>query len=365
LIESLTVTGRSVRLIIGLALVTLLAAGTGAASAQNRLGREPDCWRRPQPETLEETFIVSSRNGRGRQAQVERDTPSNAVLLISNGGLKVAFSAGLVVGWGETGERPRFAAVTAVGLGALIAPFAFIGLEGDQAIGDIFSCRSDNLAQMAERAASLLDESVLAAIAREHDAGRRLLVALPGSAARPETIWDLGLLAKSGDAGSLPLARDVLRASVSLYTPVTPADALAMARQVVPRNTAFRQPGTGQEFLLPARSGPVAGGEARYFLIHNDLLLWDESASYIGSRKAAAGDGRMPAVMPGSDIVRQALAARSTFRFASPKSAGGLVPQKEFDPVYLKGLFRHAFRKARMDREWTSEFPGLDLSPQR
>ena len=52
-------------------------------------------------------------------------------------------------------------------------------------------------AGMAERAVSYLDDGVLEAIAREHDAGRRLLVALTGSPARAEAVWDIGRVAAS------------------------------------------------------------------------------------------------------------------------------------------------------------------------
>ena len=309
-------------------------------------------------------FITSAASGaRQRQAQTEQREPTNAVLLISNGGLKVAYSAGLLVGWGEAGERPRFAAITGVGASALIAPFVFIGQAGDQAVADIFNCDAKNLGEVAERAASLLDENVFAAIAREHDAGRRLFVGLPGSAARPETVWDIGLLAKKRPPGALTLAKDILRAANNLYRPVASGDGLKGFVQTFPQNLAFRESGAGQEFLLPPQLMPSAGRATRYFLVHNDRLFWDESADYIGAHNAKPGsNARAPALLlPGYDVVRQALAAKGGFRFASPKTAAGLVPAGEFDLTYLRALFRHAYRQSRMGKEWTGEFPGLKL----
>jgi hypothetical protein len=352
---------------VGLALLQavllagLIIGATGSVSARDRVAPGVACWKRPAPETLEEAFMTSGKN-RARQAQAEQRPAANAVLLLSNGLLKVAYSAGLIVGWGETGERPRFAAITAVGTSALIAPFAFIGSAGDQAIADIFNCSADSLDALAENAASFLDEGVLAAIAREHDAGRRLFVALPGSAIRPETIWDIGLISKSRDPAALALAKDILRASTGKRMSVEPSAALKETMQIAPPNPAFRHPGTGREFLPPARFKLLADGRMRYFLIHNDSLYWDESADYIASRKSSpARDDSAPALLPGSDIVQRAVAARASFRFASPKTAGGLTPQSEFDRTYLKGLFHHAFRQARMDKEWGPEFPGLKL----
>lgn len=344
-----------------LSIAMLVALGTQMAYAQARPEPRGQCWERPAPETLEETFKTStSRSARQRQAQAEQSQPANAALLISNGSLKVAYSAGLLVGWGDTGERPRFAAITAVGTSALIAPFAFLGQAGDQAIADIFNCEARDIGEVAENAASFLDDGVLAAIAREYDAGRRLFIALPGSAARPETVWDIGLLAKKRPPDALALARDVLRASVTLHKPMEPGEAHKAFARTFPRNPVFRESGTGQEFLLPPQLAPAARIGNRYFLIHNDRLFWDDSAEYVRIRNATLDAGApRPALMPGYDIVQQALAAKGSFRFASPKTAAGLVPDGEFDAAYLKGLFRYAYRQGRMDKSWTAEFPGL------
>jgi hypothetical protein len=246
-----------------LLLAMFIALAADSASAQTRQDDREQCWKTPAPETLEEAFRTSANSGtrQRRQAQAEQREPANTVLLISNGALKVAYSAGLLVGWGQAGERPRFAAITAVGTSALIAPFLFIGQAGDQAGADIFNCDAKDLGEVAERAASLLDESVLAAIAREHDAGRRLFVGLPGSAARAETVWDIGLLAKNRPPGAVTLAKDILRAAIILHRPVASGDREKDFVQTFPQNPAFRADGTGQEFLLPPQLVPSAGAE--------------------------------------------------------------------------------------------------------
>jgi hypothetical protein len=338
----------------------LCALASGGVSAQAGRDAGGQCWKPPAAETIEEIFKTSGNRG-ARRKQAE---PANAVLLISNGSLQVAYSAGLLVGWAETGDRPRFAAITAVGTSALIAPFLFIGPDGDQAVADIFNCDARNFGQIAERAASFLDRTVLDAIAREHDAGRRLFIALPGSAARDETVWNMGLLAKSRHPRALTLAQDILRASILLHTPVVPEDGQNAFMQTAPTNLAFRDPGAGQAFLLPPEIAPVAGAGTRFFLIHNDRLFWDDSAEYIsrGNGKSSA-DAPSPSLIPGSEIVQRALAAKGSFRFASPKTASGLMPGGEFDLTYLRGLFRYAYRQGRMDKEWGREFPGVKLGP--
>lgn len=360
MIFDLVLNAGSFRLSASLLAMFIALAGDGA-SAQTRRDDREQCWKTPAPETLEEAFKTSAASdARRRQAQADQRELANAVLLISNGTLKVAYSAGLLVGWGQAGDRPRFAAITAVGTSALIAPFLFIGQEGDQAVADIFNCDARDFGEIAERAASFLDEGVLAAIAREHDAGRRLFVGLPGSAARAETVWDMGLLAKRRPPGAVTLVKDILRAAIILYQPVASGDGEKDFVQTFPQNPAFRTDGTGQEFLLPPQLMASAGAGMRYFLIHNDRLFWEESAEYIRIRNAKPGsDAPAPALMPGYDVVRQALAAKGGFRFASPKTAAGLVPEGEFDLTYLRALFRYAYRQGRMDKEWTGEFPGL------
>jgi hypothetical protein len=135
-------------------LIALLALSTGAA-APARADSRTECWSSPPSRTVEEALKVAAnptaeeRWRRAADVGAERD-----VLLLSGGSLKAAYAAGLVVGWGETGNRPRFAAITAVGMSALVAPFAFIGPAGDRIIADIFNCAADNLGGMAERAVS-------------------------------------------------------------------------------------------------------------------------------------------------------------------------------------------------------------------
>ncbi|MEM7491051.1 MAG: patatin-like phospholipase family protein, partial [Pseudomonadota bacterium] len=60
-------------------------------------------------------------------------------LALSGGGARGAFGAGLLVGWTESGTRPSFDLVTGISAGALIAPFAFLGPEGDADLRDVWT----------------------------------------------------------------------------------------------------------------------------------------------------------------------------------------------------------------------------------
>ena len=50
-------------------------------------------------------------------------------LAMSGGGADGAFAAGLLNGWTQSGKRPEFSVVTGVSIGALLAPYAFLGSE--------------------------------------------------------------------------------------------------------------------------------------------------------------------------------------------------------------------------------------------
>src|ERR1700704_4522577 len=52
-------------------------------------------------------------------------------LAISGGGDDGAFGAGLLIGWSDRGDRPKFDVVTGVSTGSLSAPFVFLGEKYD------------------------------------------------------------------------------------------------------------------------------------------------------------------------------------------------------------------------------------------
>lgn len=280
------------------------------------------------------------------------------MLALSDGALRIAYGAGLLVGWGETGRRPQFAAVTAVGRSALIAPFAFIGTEGDQKIADLINCHeARDWPSLAQHAALLVDAKTVDAIARRHATGARLLIALPGSAARSETVWDLGAIAASKHPRAATYIGDILRAAVDLASYIDPRD-LPIAASVSPtRNPTFRKIGTGEAFLWP-RASEVA--LASQYLVHNGVFFGAESDDYIADRQKHTGsNGPGPDVwlFPAFDFLVQARDRNGRFQFASLKPRLNLVVQRPFDGVYLKDLFLFAYRQGRMGKEWRTSLP--------
>lgn len=161
--------------------------------------------------------------------------PPASYLAVSGGGENGAFGAGLLVGWTKTGTRPEFKVVTGVSTGALTAPFAFLGPAYDDRLAGIYT--SITAAEVLESRgflAALTDDAMadtaplrrtiakyvtpdlLAAIAREHEKGRILLIGTTDLDAQRGVIWNIGKIAASGDPGALELVRSILVASTAI-----------------------------------------------------------------------------------------------------------------------------------------------------
>ena len=163
--------------------------------------------------------------GTGRRIVSPLALKQPTVLALSGGGAYAAFGAGLLNGWSTRGTRPQFTIVTGASSGALIAPFAFLGADQDEALRSIFTSgemenllQSDGLmgllgvglykkAPLRELIARHIDAKLLEEIAIEYRAGRRLYVVTTNIDAQRTAIWDMGKIAaerRSGCVGTFP-----------------------------------------------------------------------------------------------------------------------------------------------------------------
>ena len=158
-------------------------------------------------------------------------------LAISGGGSDGAFGAGVLTGWTQSGTRPEFTVVTGVSIGALIAPFAFLGPRYDEEVhknfttigaADIFEDRitRDSLFDfwpLKRLVEHRVTAKLLSEIAAEHARGRRLFVVTTNLDAGRRVVWNMGAIATRGDDAALKLFREVLLASSSIpgfFSPV-------------------------------------------------------------------------------------------------------------------------------------------------
>ncbi|EQD29434.1 patatin, partial [mine drainage metagenome] len=153
------------------------------------------------------------------------------ILVLSDGGGAGAFGAGLLAGWSRLGTRPSFQIVTGVSVGALIAPFAFLGPQWDPQLSLAFD--GANVPPLLERRLfgwlgalfgwsvyrgeplrAMVDgyvtPALLRAVAARAKSGRLLLVVTTDLDTGDVIVWNMGAIASRGGRAALRLFRRVL-----------------------------------------------------------------------------------------------------------------------------------------------------------
>ena len=190
------------------------------------------------------------------------------ILALSGGGAYGAFGAGAVAGLTRTGSRPEFAVVTGVSVGALVAPYAFLGPTWDDDLLEVFAgglgenflqsrglgaifgsslYRGEPLRHLVD---AHLSDTMIQAIAREAQKGRLLLVATTDVVTGMPVVWDLGAIAKNGGPNARTLLRDVLVASASvpgMFPPVM----IPVNKDGVPHDEAHVDGSATMPFFVP------------------------------------------------------------------------------------------------------------------
>jgi len=163
-------------------------------------------------------------------------------LALSGGGYNGAFGVGYLTGWSARGDRPQFDFVSGISVGALIAPFAFLGSDYDAnllaafdhlstsrergagVIGVLFGAGGiESSGPIQDAIATIINEKTLAIIAAEHNKGRRLLIGTTNLDAEKPVVWDIGAIANSNIPHKMALVRKILLASAAvpgIYPPV-------------------------------------------------------------------------------------------------------------------------------------------------
>lgn len=203
------------------------------------------CASRPDDTADDLTLALSAKvavsRGDGTPLPVARDLAPEAVagrnqqvLLLSGGGSHGAFGAGVLVGWTESGQRPRFDIVTGVSTGALMATFAFLGPEFDGVLrhlytnvenGQVYKERGlrgllkgavFDQKPLARQLDQEISDAVLARVAAECATGRRLFVATTNLDKGLPVAWDMCAIASSASPGKAELYRKILLASAAI-----------------------------------------------------------------------------------------------------------------------------------------------------
>lgn len=305
-------------------------------------------------------------------------------LAISGGGAEGAYGAGLLVGWSDLGTRPEFTMVTGISTGAMTAPFAFLGEEYDDDLKLLYNTLDSSHIFLRQGIFSIIrgdsaldntpllnmleehiDEDMIAAIAREHRRGRRLVIGTTNLDASRPVIWDIGRIADSGHPGATRLIHQILLASAAIpgvfppsYIQVQTADGENYDEMHVDGGTS------SQMFLYPSRTDwrkvmelLHVKGTATAWVIRNSRL-WTEYDP-VRARVPAIARRSVSSLIRTQGIGDAYRIATVTQRDGVelhmtwiPKNAPLNPGRKFFDPQYMTELFDYGYRRALDGEAW-------------
>ena len=293
-------------------------------------------------------------------------------LAMSGGGSDGAYAAGLLTGMSQAGNRPEFAVVTGASIGALIAPYAFLGPRYDAELaqqfttitaGDIFEDRPtpDSLMDswpLKRTIEKRVTPQLLADIAAEHRRGRRLLAVTTNLDAGRRVIWNLGAIAARGDDKALQLFRAVLLASASIpgiFPPVMiTAESHGKELQELHNDGTITSP----FFIAPesvlAGTGTVHLPTKQLYVIANAKLSQQFDVT---TPQTTAVLGRSIALALQSGLrIELLLTLAAAQRQGMSLSVAQIDPEFQhpargaFDPDYMKALFDFAVEQAKQGK---------------
>ena len=391
-----------------LALACLLLAACGslprsAAPAQSALdGNIPGFpgvrgWAGQTSSTLEQDLVRSFAQESPQDfAPDASGTVRYALLALSGGGANGAFGAGFLNGWTGTGARPVFKIVTGVSTGALMAPFAFIGPEYDQALREFYTTtRSRDIFKLGSTVGLLwqllagealadtrplqamierhVDEALLQRVAEAHQRGRRLYVGTANLDAPRFVVWNMGLIASSGHPDALALFRKVMLASASIPVAFPPVLFEVELRPSGPRYDemhvdggvgarVFINGGVFRGSVIRERGGLGGAGREDIFVIHNGQLIpppepVPRMLSQIASRSIDAS-GRAAVLGDLFRIHGYAQREGGSFRWVTIPRDVAMTSEEVFDPAQMQLLYDLGLRMAAARDAWAMQPPG-------
>jgi len=302
------------------------------------------------------------------------------VLLLSGGGSDGAFGAGVLVGWTESGKRPKFDIVTGVSTGALMATLAFLGPKHDPDLRRLYTEVTTKQVLKSRGVLGLLsgsyfaatplekmiettvDEAMLDEVAAEWRTGRRLYVATTDLDRGVTVTWDMGRIANSKSPYRATLYRNVLAASAAIpgvfrpsYLPLAAGNGAAM----------HVDGGVKTAVLFRSYMIDPEGEPQHVWAIVNGQIRWESE----GGPAGANVDTVLPRTI--SEMLRT-ITYRSIYRVYVMAKTGdaayhlAYVPDDvtetdpiKFVPVEMARLFE-AGRKFGLAGGWKAEPPRLE-----
>lgn len=313
-----------------------------------------------------------------RHLAPQASRPGRTMLALSGGGEDGAFGAGLLNGLSQIGERPDPDIVTGISTGALMAPFVFLGPGSDAALRRIYTehdagdllmplglrgilgtaaFSSEPLERLIEQ---YVDDAALSNIAEKHEGGKRLFVVTANLDTGRATAWNMGEIARRGEAR---LFRAVTRASASIPGLFPPVTLVFHEGGRTFRETHVDGGVNMQFFVIPdaalTRPGLAnARGSDLYVIINNRI----EPMAHPVPRNTMAIMSQAISTLIRSSASEsleraQQFAARSGLRLHAAAIGSGFEiahdPSDRFSLDYMRPLYDYGFERALSGRAWT------------
>ena len=353
-------------------------------------------WVHTDVEPFVQDAIASAQREQAYLARTGHQGPLPPInfLAISGGGDDGAFGAGLLVGWSASGTRPEFKGVTGISTGALIAPFAFLGSEGDDALREVYTTISPaNILKPRGLLAALIDDGLadnapllelisryvnaelLTRIAREYqEKGRLLLIGTANLDAGRAVIWNMGAIAASADPRALDLFRKIMLASAAIPGAFPPV-MIDVEVNGKPYQEMHVDGGTqAQVFLYPPRmfdlvrqQGVKVAPRARSVYIIRNARLDPSWLDVERSTLSIAGRAVSSLIQTQGvgDLYRIYLTAQRDgldYNLAYIGADFNAEHKEDFDTAYMRALFDYGYQLARQGYPWRKAPPGLAVA---
>ncbi|WP_146604354.1 patatin-like phospholipase family protein [Rhodoplanes roseus] len=312
------------------------------------------------------------------------------MLTLSGGGAEGAYGAGFLSGWTDSGRRPRFTIVTGTSVGALMAPFAFLGPDYDPALKQIYvEGQMENLLRVdgingligssvfkAEPLKRLIDhyadQALIDAVAAERRKGRFLFVVTTNVDAQRAVVWDLTAVAASPSPNRYTLFRSILMASCAMPGIFPPslieveADGRRFAEMHVDGSVTSNVLAVPEALLLSVlpKVGPTP---PRLYVIVNGKLEpdFDVVADHTLSIVARSFWTTVKANTRNTLIATYEFTRRNGWEFratAIERDHPIATASFNFEPAYMRGLYDYGYERGRSGRGWQAALPRASIT---
>lgn len=325
-----------------------------------------------------------------KEGGVAATRPDRTVLCLSGGGSFGAYTAGVLVGWTERGDRPQFDVVTGISTGALIAPFAFLGPEYDGTIRrlytevvtrDLYRVRPlralfgeafADTTRFAARVHDAISPEVVAALAAAHAQGRRLYVGTTEQEGKQLVVWDIGAIAARGRPCDRELIVQILLGS-SAPPGFFPSAKIAVAVDGVTHVERHVDGGVSQAlffrppYVPPEQRSDVAArdlaGTKVYAILAGKLYADPEVIRPWSFSQAGKSVSTLIYAQTRGDLQRLytvcLLTGMDYYVSAIPPEYPAPTSSTEFKPEVMVPMFEEGRRVAKSATPWRTQPPGV------